>query len=61
MTRLGEDVMDKAPDSLMCFVCGIGNPIGLHPHFCANDEDRCIAGFHPKPEHQGSPGSYTGD
>jgi acyl-coenzyme A thioesterase PaaI-like protein len=44
----------------MCFVCGIDNPIGLHLSFYTYDEGRCIARFHPKPEHQGYPGHLHG-
>jgi acyl-coenzyme A thioesterase PaaI-like protein len=52
--------MEKQPNSRMCFVCGIDNPIGLHLKFYTNDEGRCIARFQPKPEHQGYPGQLHG-
>ena len=52
--------MEKQPNSRMCFVCGIENPIGLHLSFYTDDEGRCIARFHPKPEHQGYPGHLHG-
>ena len=48
--------MEKQPNSSMCFVCGIDNPIGLHLSFYTDDEGRCIARFRPRPEHQGYPG-----
>ena len=43
--------MEKQPNSRMCFVCGIENPIGLHLHFYSDDDGRCIARFRPRPEH----------
>jgi hypothetical protein len=39
----GEDIMEKQPDSRVCFVCGIENPIGLKLRFYTDDEGRCIA------------------
>jgi hypothetical protein len=41
----GEDIMEKQPNSRMCFVCGIENPIGLKLKFYTDDEGRCIAWF----------------
>jgi hypothetical protein len=32
--------MEKQPNSRMCFVCGIENPIGLHLAFYTRDEGR---------------------
>ena len=52
--------MEKQPNSRMCFVCGIDNPIGLHLSFYTDEEGRCIARFRPKPEHQGYPGHLHG-
>jgi acyl-coenzyme A thioesterase PaaI-like protein len=52
--------MEKQPNSRMCFVCGIENPIGLKLKFYTDDEGRCIARFRPKPEHQGFPGQLHG-
>ena len=52
--------MEKQPNSRMCFVCGIDNPIGLHLKFYTDDGGRCIARFQPKPEHQGYPGQLHG-
>ena len=48
------------PNSRICFVCGIDNPIGLHLAFYTDEEGRCIGRFHPKPEHQGYPGHLHG-
>jgi acyl-coenzyme A thioesterase PaaI-like protein len=56
----GGDIMEKQPNSRMCFVCGIDNPIGLHLKFYTDDEGRCIARFQPKAEHQGFPGQLHG-
>jgi acyl-coenzyme A thioesterase PaaI-like protein len=59
-TAQGGSIMDKQPNSRMCFVCGIENPIGLKLKFYTDDEGRCIARFQPKPEHQGYPGQLHG-
>jgi acyl-coenzyme A thioesterase PaaI-like protein len=56
----GGSIMEKQPNSRMCFVCGIDNPIGLHLSFYTDEEGRCIARFRPKPEHQGYPGHLHG-
>jgi len=37
--------MDKQPNSRICFVCGIDNPIGLKLRFYTDGEGRCIARF----------------
>jgi acyl-coenzyme A thioesterase PaaI-like protein len=52
--------MEKQPNSRMCFLCGIENPIGLKLKFYTDDEGRCIARFRPKAEHQGYPGQLHG-
>jgi acyl-coenzyme A thioesterase PaaI-like protein len=56
----GGDIMEKQPNSRMCFVCGIENPIGLKLFFYTDDEGRTITHFRPKPEHQGYPGQLHG-
>ena len=56
----GGSIIEKQPNSRMCFVCGIDNPIGLHLHFYTDGEGRCVARFRPKPEHQGYPGHPHG-
>ena len=53
-------IVKKQPNSRMCFVCGVENPIGLKLFFYTDDEDRCTARFRPKPEHQGYPGHLHG-
>ena len=54
--------MDKQPNSRMCFVCGIENPIGLHLAFYTDEEGRSMLrpNIWPKPEHQGYPGHLHG-
>jgi hypothetical protein len=47
----GEDIMDKQPNSGICFVCGRENAIGLKLKFHTDNAGRCIARFWPKPEH----------
>jgi acyl-coenzyme A thioesterase PaaI-like protein len=56
----GGMIVEKQPNSRMCFLCGTENPIGLHLRFYTDDEGRCIARFRPKPEHQGYPGQLHG-
>jgi acyl-coenzyme A thioesterase PaaI-like protein len=53
-------MMEKQPNSRMCFVCGIENSIGLKLKFYTDDEGRCIAHFRPREEHQGFPGQLHG-
>jgi len=52
--------MEKQPNSRMCFVYGIDNPVGLHLSFYTDDEGRCVARF-PVPDRQGQvgPGQST--
>jgi uncharacterized protein (TIGR00369 family) len=52
--------MKKQPNSQMCFVCGLGNPIGLRAAFYEDDAGRVTAEFTPRPEHQGYPGVMHG-
>jgi acyl-coenzyme A thioesterase PaaI-like protein len=56
----GGSIMEKQPNSRMCFVCGIENPIGLKLKFYTDDQERCIARLRPGPEHQGYPGQLHG-
>ena len=51
--------MRKQPNSRMCFVCGMENPIGLKVFFY-EDDGRVIAKFTPREEHQGYPGFVHG-
>ena len=52
--------MRKQPNSRMCFVCGVENPIGLNLRFYTDDQNHCTARFLPAPEHQGYPGHLHG-
>jgi uncharacterized protein (TIGR00369 family) len=52
--------MKKQPNSQMCFVCGLENPIGLKMAFYQDDEGRVVARFTPGQEHQGYPGTVHG-
>jgi uncharacterized protein (TIGR00369 family) len=52
--------MKKQPNSQMCFVCGLENPIGLKMAFYEDDEGRVVAEFSPGDEHQGYPGVVHG-
>ncbi len=52
--------MEKQPNSRMCFVCGIENPVGLKLRFYTDDEGHCVTRFQPRPEHQGFPGQLHG-
>jgi len=52
--------MQKQPNSRMCFVCGMENPIGLKLFFYTDDQGRTIARFRPREEHQGYPGYLHG-
>jgi acyl-coenzyme A thioesterase PaaI-like protein len=52
--------MEKQPNSRMCFLCGLENPIGLKLAFYTDDKGRCIAHFRPREEHQGYPGHLHG-
>ena len=52
--------MKKQPNSQMCFVCGLENPIGLKMAFYQDTEGRVVAEFTPGDEHQGYPGVVHG-
>jgi acyl-coenzyme A thioesterase PaaI-like protein len=49
----------RQPNSRMCFVCGMRNPIGLKIIF-EGDGERVWASFTAKEEHQGYPGVLHG-
>ncbi len=44
----------------MCFVCGRDNPVGLHLAFYTDEQNRVIAEFTPRAEHQSFPGVMHG-
>ncbi len=50
----------KQPNSQMCFVCGMENPIGLKLFFYEDSDGRVTATFTPRNEHQGYPGVLHG-
>ena len=50
----------KQPNSQMCFICGMQNPIGLKIFFYEQADGSVIANFTPKEEHQGYPGVLHG-
>ena len=52
--------MQKQPNSRLCFVCGMENPIGLKAFFYDDDDGRVIVKFTPRQEHQGYPGFVHG-
>jgi uncharacterized protein (TIGR00369 family) len=52
--------MQKQPNSRMCFVCGMQNPIGLKAFFYQDEEGRVVAHFTGQEEHQGYPGVMHG-
>jgi len=54
------DNVRKQPNSEMCFICGMQNPIGLKAFFYEQADDSVQARFTPRPEHQGFPGVMHG-
>ncbi len=52
--------MKKQPNSRLCFVCGLDNPIGLRLAFYEDDQGRVLARFTPQAQHQGYPGMVHG-
>jgi acyl-coenzyme A thioesterase PaaI-like protein len=53
-------MVQKQPNSRMCYVCGMENSIGLSLFFQTDGEGRCITRFWPRKEHQGNPGHLHG-
>jgi uncharacterized protein (TIGR00369 family) len=52
--------MKKQPNSQMCFVCGLENPIGLKMAFYQDEVGRVVGKFTPGSQHQGYPGTVHG-
>ena len=50
----------KQPNSQMCFICGMQNPIGLKIFFYEQADGSVRARFTPRAEHQGYPGVLHG-
>ena len=53
-------VSRKQPNSQMCFICGLENPIGLKLFFYEHADGSVSARFTPRAEHQGFPGVVHG-
>lgn len=52
--------LTKQPNSQMCFVCGMENPIGLKQSFYEDSTGQVMATFTPGGEHQSYPGYLHG-
>ncbi|MDY7039503.1 MAG: PaaI family thioesterase, partial [Chloroflexota bacterium] len=52
--------MQKQPNSQMCFVCGLENPIGLKANFYQDEDGHVTVTWTPGDEHQGYPGLLHG-
>jgi len=50
----------KQPNSRMCFVCGIENPLGLKLSFYQDERDRVWCDFSPGESYQGYPDRLHG-
>jgi uncharacterized protein (TIGR00369 family) len=50
----------KQPNSQMCFICGMHNPIGLKLFFYELEDGSLTAEFTARDEHQGYPGVLHG-
>ena len=51
----------RQPNSRMCFICGVQNPVGLHMHIYNDPDNNCIYSMVNVPEHfQGYPGVVHG-
>ena len=52
--------MRKQPNSSMCFVCGLDNPLGLHLAFYEDGDGTVICELTPPAEYQGYPDRVHG-
>ena len=52
--------MRKQPNSRHCFLCGLGNPIGLKLSFYEDDDNRVVTHYVPETNYQGYPGVLHG-
>jgi len=57
---VSQHVMRKQPNSKMCLVCGMKNPLGLKAFFYELENGEVLAIFHPREEHQSYPGRMHG-
>ena len=53
-------VTRKQPNSKMCLVCGLKNPLGLKTFFYELENKELLALFTPREEHQSYPGRMHG-
>jgi uncharacterized protein (TIGR00369 family) len=53
-------MMNKQPNSEMCFVCGRKNPVGLYMTFHDNGEDEVVSEYTVPEHYQGYPGIVHG-
>ncbi len=53
-------VLNKQPNSKMCFVCGLKNKMGLKARFYELENNQLLGVFRPAEEHQGYPGRLHG-
>lgn len=53
-------VRAKQPNSKMCLVCGLKNKTGLQTSFYELENNKIMAVFTPRAEHQGYPGRLHG-
>lgn len=54
------DTVHKQPNSRMCFVCGMRNPVGLKAFFYEQPDGSVLARFTGQEQHQGYPGRMHG-
>ena len=52
--------MDKQPNSRMCFICGLENPVGLHLHFYESEPGQVQTRYLAPDHFQGYPGILHG-
>ena len=57
---MSQRVIRKQPNSKMCLVCGMKNPLGLKAFFYELENDDVLAIFYPREEHQSYPGRMHG-
>jgi len=54
-------LISKQPNSRMCFICGVQNPVGLHMSIYNDPDHNCIYSIVTLPDHyQGYPGVVHG-
>ena len=54
------DFSHKQPNSRMCFICGMKNPVGLRTFFYEQPDGSVLARFTGREQHQGYPGRMHG-